>query len=791
MKRFLALALCALLTLNFVTYTAALPVTAPPATLAAYDAAYFAEIDAKGVALQNRLADCLAAGIPVDYEMVNVSAYDVYRMMMRNFQGWNNLDPSHGWWVEAFNLEEAQYYHRCLEDIYNEAMESMDALLAGEKTSAWVPRYVTSETEIRGQSIWATTKAGDRAKPDTLVEEVRPVIFVGFGGYDQGYNESRRVHGFNAFGYDSHMAWANPPYIQLDDSAEAGYKVNYYTVPDGTAAKAEADNFYVATMVSPHHLYGELINRYGIYMDNGPHAFMNFNIADERAQKVITDFMEARLPQLKDSKSFKSLSLTNEPVFHSWKSPAHLAPWREFARERYNNDIAALNKNWCTRYQSFDEIPFPAMKASAMMVDFVDYNDKVMDDFNLVMVDKAREILGGIPIDTKLMDYYSTGKWKNSYDERVFLRGSDHEKFAGYTQLNGCDAWRNLDRSFNAPLDQAFDPVKYNSKSMWYDMLRSANNAPVYNSEDHLTIDDDERLIPEFVPFLISDIWQGAVHGRGVSTAWIWQYGKRGSMYHHSLGWRPDLVVAMAHTALDLNRLSYEVTALQNTPADVAILYSKSSHIFDYRNVTETMYDAYQCASLSGQRVDFVTENDIAEKLCNYKLLILPKASRISDANLAAIKAFQKNGGSVVILGLDSLWFDEYGHMRSPLDILPIYVKAAKMMPSLNIFGISLAFIKCTQQRAVQKVLAKKGLYHAALTDTKTGRPVAETEWFATEYDGKTIINMCSFTWGVDRTVKVSIGGRDCGAMTDLISGETFNGTVTLKPFLPRLIQVG
>ena len=66
-----------------------------------------------------------------------------------------------------------------------------------------------------------------------------------------------------------------------------------------------------------------------------------------------------------------------------------------------------------------------------------------------------------------------------------------------------------------------------------------------------------------------------------------------------------------------------------------------------------------------------------------------------------------------------------------------------------------------------------------------------ETEWFEAEYNGKTIINMCSFEWGTDRTMIVSIDGKDLGEMTDLISGERFHGTVTLKPFEPRLIQVG
>jgi hypothetical protein len=329
---------------------------------------------------------------------------------------------------------------------------------------------------------------------------------------------------------------------------------------------------------------------------------------------------------------------------------------------------------------------------------------------------------------------------------------------------------------------------------MWYDLLRSAHNAPVFNSEDHFTIDDDARILPEHVPLTISDIWMGAVHGRAMSGVWVWESAWPGTMLYHSVGWRPDLVAAMGRTNLDLNRLAYEVTALQKAKADVAVLYSKNSHIFDYRNVTETMYDAYQYASLSGQRVDFVTENDIAGKLGGYKMLILPKTSRVTDEAFAAIQAFQGGGGKVVIIGLDSLYRDEYNHCRNLGDVLSVYWNAVKVLPSLNVkliaWNVSFAFAKCVQQSAVQKALAKAGLYNVALTDAKTRRPVAETEWFEVEYEGKTLINMCSFDWGNAPTVQVSVGGEACGAMVDLISGEAFDGTVKLEPFIPRLIQV-
>jgi len=771
MKRFLVLTICVLLVLP-----CGAPAAAAAAQLTDFDHAYFGGLTAKEQELKDKLDACALAGIPADYEQVNYSVFRRYSQVLRD-----ELRRA------SFTPEEALYYDHCLGEIYDEAIASLDALLRGEKTSAYVPRYVTGPVAIDGQSVLGSTRAGD------ITEEGRPIFFTGFCGWgDAGMSSpSWPGMGLNIVSQEiGPSSFIKPPEPGSGDEFSID-QAAAQRIKDVLAAAVD-NNVWVDLLLSPHYFPDFLLEKYpGLRVDSGPHAFIKYDIAAPLAREVMAEFLRALLPEIAGYESLHSLCLANEPVFHSWQRDTHLAPWREFLRDRYG-DIAALNGNCRTKYGSFGGIPFPEMKASALMVDFIDYNDMVMDEFNLFMIEEIRKVMPNILIHTKSMDYYSTGKWKDTYGERVFLRGIDHEKIAGYTQLNGNDAWRTLQREWQDPLDQAFDPVRYNSKSMWYDLLRSANGAPVFNSEDHLSIDDDARLLPEFKPFLISDLWQGAVHGRTLSTAWVWEFGgPEVSTLYHSVGWRLDLVAAMGRTNLDLNRLAYEVTALQNAKADIAVLYSKSSHIFDYRNVTETMYDAYQYASLSGQRVDFVTENDIAEKLGNYKMLILPKTSRLPKASIEAIKAFQKSGGSVVIIGLDSLWFDEYGHFRSPLDFWSVYWKATKTMPSLNLFGISLAFAKGLQQRAFQKVLAKAGLYNVALTDVKTGKPVAETEWFETEHDGKIIINMCSFDWNNTPTVKISIDGKDCGAMMDLISGESFSGTVTLKPFVPRLIQVG
>ncbi|MCL2513769.1 MAG: beta-galactosidase [Oscillospiraceae bacterium] len=771
MKRFFALILCAVLVFGCSVPAA----VAAAAALTDFNQAYFDGLAAKEQELKDKLDACALADIAVDYELVNYNAF-------KRFSEGLCINIERG----SFNLEEALYYDRCLNDLYNEAAASLDAFLSGEKTSAYVPRYVTGPLAIDGQSILGKTKAGD------AIEEGRPIFFTGFAGWgDAGANTPDYPGlGLNIvaqeIGPNSFIA---PPAQGSEDEFSIDLAA-VQRIKDVLAA-AEEHNVFVDMLLSPHYFPDFLLNKYPeLRMDNGPAGFIKYDVADPLAREVTAAFLQALCNEIRDYESLHSLCLANEPVFHSWMRDTHLAPWREFLRDRYG-DIGDLNGSFRTKYRDFDEIPFPDMdKPSPLAVDFVDYNDKVMNDFSLLQIESIREIMPDIPIHTKLMDYYSTGKWRTAFEEQPFMRGVDHEKISEFTQINGCDAWRVLQREWQDQFDQAFDPVRYSSKNMWYDLLRSNKNAPIFNSEDHFTIDDDERLLPEFRPFFISDLWMGAVHGRTLSAAWVWESGGPGSALYHSVGWRPDFVAAMGRTNLDLNRLAYEVTALQNAEAEVAVMHSKSSRVFDYTNVAETTYDAYQYATLSGQRVDFVTENDIAEKLDNYRMLILPKTSRLPQDAVEAVRAFQKNGGSVVIIGLDSLWFDEYNRFRSLSDIFSIYLNADKVLPSFNIFGFSLAFLKRAQQKTVQKVIAEKGLYNVALTDAKTKRPVLETEWFETEYEGKTLISICNYNWKNEPAVKISVDGRECAAIVDLITGETFTGSVTLKPYLPRLLQV-
>ena len=71
--------------------------------------------------------------------------------------------------------------------------------------------------------------------------------------------------------------------------------------------------------------------------------------------------------------------------------------------------------------------------------------------------------------------------------------------------------------------------------------------------------------------------------------------------------------------------------------------------------------------------ITLITDLDLrAERLAPYKVLILPNAAALSDAQVATIREFVQNGGGLVATCETSL-FDELGHPRPNFALADIF----------------------------------------------------------------------------------------------------------------------
>ena len=140
-------------------------------------------------------------------------------------------------------------------------------------------------------------------------------------------------------------------------------------------------------------------------------------------------------------------------------------------------------------------------------------------------------------------------------------------------------------------------------------MQRSFNRKPVFNSENHISRDFSTRYLPP--EHFRTALWQGAIHGQGATTIWIWERARKDAgswCFYGSVLDRPGCALAVGTTCMDLNRFAVEVTALQNEKAPVAILYSNPSFINDaaYNDVMNRVYEAL---NFCGIKVDFISES--------------------------------------------------------------------------------------------------------------------------------------------------------------------------------------
>ncbi|MCL2810124.1 MAG: hypothetical protein FWD24_08715, partial [Treponema sp.] len=386
------------------------------------------------------------------------------------------------------------------------------------------------------------------------------------------------------------------------------------------------------------------------------------------------------------------------------------------------------------------------------------------------MAGLVKKTAPNVPVHSKIMDYVllTTGG-------RTSLRmGIDPERFAQFSQLSGNDSYNYL---FS-------NDATITTKTKWYDFLTSFKRMPVFNSEDHIIEDRALSYIPQQVNHTRTDLWQGAIHGRGASVIWVWERTHdRNSDFAGSVLHRPDVVSVIGRTNLDLNRLSNEITAFQNENPRVAILYSNPARIYD-RFYLNTIDKVYNSLIYNGQKTGFITEKQLAAgEFTNYSLIIIPAAVHIMPQTLGVIRGFINRGGGVLIIGEDSLSKDHYSRIITGSDRDFIF-RNSTVLNGAN------ALTESEINTAIRNILTERGLRRVILTDRNTAEPVYGVSYQSVTYNGRLHINICNYEWN-DKNISISVNGRPAGNAIDLITGNIVNSAnIELKPFTPILLRI-
>ena len=101
----------------------------------------------------------------------------------------------------------------------------------------------------------------------------------------------------------------------------------------------------------------------------------------------------------------------------------------------------------------------------------------------------------------------------------------------------------------------------------------------------------------------------------------------------------------------DLSRLRDEVDALADAKAEVALLYSNTSLIWQPGHDVAVKRGWTALANL-GLAATFVTDLQLQEgRAADVKVILLPRSSYLKDATVAALAKFVEGGGALIALG--------------------------------------------------------------------------------------------------------------------------------------------
>jgi hypothetical protein len=323
----------------------------------------------------------------------------------------------------------------------------------------------------------------------------------------------------------------------------------------------------------------------------------------------------------------------------------------------------------------------------------------------------------------------------------------------------------------------------WQDETMGYELQRSAREAPVFNSEDHIIVDRSSNYNPP--AYIYNCFWQGAMHGRGASTVWVWErtFDPKGDAWGSILQ-RPECVEATGRAGLDLNRLSPEVTAVETVRPKVAVVYALSGYVWDGA-YPDGLRKMYRVSTFLGQKTGFVYERQLEAMadgaklegyLADVKVIMLPAMKHLSAKAMRGLEKFVAGGGKIVSLGaLPEA--DEHGLAAGLND----ETKAAATV----IDG------KGDEDLAepMAKAMAAAGVEPAVQLIDADGKPVYGVDYWAAPWQGGWLVNVSNYR-NAEAKVRMRIAGKAVAGATDLISGEKLGATWIAAALIPRLVYV-
>ncbi|PAW79886.1 MAG: hypothetical protein B9S32_00745 [Verrucomicrobia bacterium Tous-C9LFEB] len=516
--------------------------------------------------------------------------------------------------------------------------------------------------------------------------------------------------------------------------------------------KAEQAGIFTDVLLSPHYFPSWVVKVHPeVLLDPKMGGFIKFNIDHPSARSALEQWIRTFVPEISKQPGVWSICLSNEASYtNSGRDPYSFPKWIAYLQKKHGT-IAMLNARYGTNYRELSEVPVPETiypsrtELIAPYYDWVRFNQENFAEWHRWMNGFVKELAPNLATHAKLVpDVFDTRpQGQRTHGGRVF-HGVDPELITEFTDLAGCDSW-----SFITP--ESNESYTWLRTQLWYDLLNSFQQRPVIDSELHFIHD---RHPAESIPpgHFYTVLWQGALHHRTAFVNWIWSEPV-GASSQGCITLRPANVYASARAMIDLNRLAPEVRAINEAPADVALLYSMTSLIWeeDYPAVIKNIYGLL---TQLGCKVTFVSERQLAAgKIPSAKLVILPHATHVVEGTASILDRLQREGTiDLLPVGSGNLAFDEYG---KPASVVP------KLPDSLRLGGVD-----ARTDLEVLAVALGNRLTAPALIDSRTGKRALGADYRVINYKGRQLVSIINL---LHRPMILKVATE--GVATDLIGG--------------------
>ena len=705
---------------------------------AATAASRLTEVEGLMPRLRERVAEAGRRNVPADYPTVTLTVCE-------SFIGYAKEDIGKG------EIRRAQEAADEMVEMARRATLDLEQTLAGKRAPAPVPRYRTSAIDIVGGHFVADTEV-----TTTGQRERRPVFFNGYGHFAA---VRRDIEKFPAYGTNIIQIEFGPNSVFPQEGVTSEAAIDDFLLVLDRAAKS---NVAVNLLLSPHYFPAWALEKWPELTECSG-GFIRFCIDAPQARDIEERFLRTVIPRIKGRPGLHSLCLSNEPIYTSSADCAHTRElWAKWLAKRHG-DVATLNRRHGTAYGSFSEVAIPPADPVVEEPGYCDwclFNQERFAGWHQWMADTIHWLAPEIPVHAKIMP--------TIWDRHTIAWGVDPELFCDLSQIAGNDCWK----MYSGTGEWADG---WQTENMFYDLLRSMLGQPVFNSENHLITDRDTAYKP---PVHVRNVlWQGAVHGQGATTIWVWErtFDPK-SDFSGSIMHRPGCAEAVGRTNLDLLRLSREVVALQSRPAEVAILYSVPSIVYSQEYLAE-LSRAYEALNFTGRKTDFISERQIAAgKAKEYRLIVVPAAVSVSDETFAGLSDFARRGGRLAVISEESLGLNEYKQTRDAAGLLKD--GACSLLPKALDPPV-------LRGRLLEALRDAGGREDVQVKDVKTGQLPWGVEWLSAREGGRTVVNLVNYT-NEEKRVRIAVpGGR---RLTNLFTGERVPGTVALPPLEPLLV---